>query len=148
MSIKKLFGTDNNLEKNGVLLDYGDFSILIARAGGSNQKYNKVLERKSKPHQRAIANDTFDSELASKILMETYAETVVLGWTGVMVSDLGETEASGDEPVGEDQPLAFSKANAILLFEAYPDLYLDIQQQATKMTLFRNEMVGDAAKNS
>lgn len=148
MGIKKQFATDKNLETDGITIDYGDFSIRIARAGGSNQRYNKVLERKSKPFQRSIANDSLDPNTAERILRETYAESVILGWSGVTYDDVTpEGEDLPEDKAGSDEA-PFTKENVIAVFENFPDLYSDIQSQATKMSLFRKEVLEENAKNS
>lgn len=143
MGLKSQFATDKNLEISGIELDYGDFNITIARAGGSNQRYNKVLEKKTKPHQRALQNDALDSSIADKLLRETYAETIVLGWEGVKLSDLRDLE-DGEE----DTELPCTRENVIGIFEAYPDLYADIQRQASSLALFRKDIIQANAGNS
>ena len=75
-----MFKTDKNLEENGIWLDYGDFRILVARAGGNNQKYKIRLAAKMKPYIRAIHNGTMSEEKAENILREVYTETVILAW--------------------------------------------------------------------
>lgn len=125
-NIDKMFGTDKNIEKNGIVLDYGEFQLTVARAGGSNQAYNKRLEQITKPYRRAIENETMDQKLSMDILMQVYAETVVLGWEGVT------------DDKGKDVP--FSKEACLRMFQNNQDFFLDVQSQATKMVLFKKNI--------
>lgn len=139
MSLYKQFKTDKNVEKEGIVLNYGknskgeDIEIRIARAGGANVQYAKLLEAKTKPYRRQIQNETLDNEVAEKITKEVYAKAVVMGWIGV------EDENS--------KPLEFSSENCIKLFDDLPDLWMDIQQQSTKAALFRADILEQDAKN-
>jgi hypothetical protein len=126
-----LFGTDQNLEKTGVNIDYsidanGDpIRFVIARAGGANMRFASVLEAKTKPYKRQIQNGMIDPEIAEKIMREVYAETVVLGWENVSDSD--------------GVVIPFSKENCIKLFEMLPDLYRDIKDLSGQIATFRTE---------
>lgn len=139
MSLYQKFETDRSLEKTGIELDYGPNSkkqptlIRIARAGGANDAYLKRMESKAKPHRRAIQHETIDKDTLAKIIREVYAETVVLGWSGVEDR--------------EGNALEYSVENAVKLFTDLPDLFLDIQEQAQNAALFRVNLRDDDAKN-
>lgn len=139
MSLYKKFETDRSLEKQGITLDYGPNSkgvaieIQIARAGGSNDAYLKRMEAKAKPHRRQIQHETIERAQLENIVKEVYAETIVLGWSGVEDRD------------GNDMP--FSKDNCLKLFNDLPDLYADIQEQAQSSALFRMTVREGDAKN-
>lgn len=132
MSLYNTFETDKSLERDGIVLDYGFNSkqqpvqIRIARAGGANAKFAKVIEQKMKPYKRAIANDTMDNKVAEKLLIESYADAVILGWEGV-------EDRQGN-------PLDFTRENVVKVLTDLPDLFLDIQQQSQKSALFRAEL--------
>lgn len=129
----KMFKTNPELECSGIELNYGDFRITIARAGGANKKFAKAIEKKSRPFKRAIQSDSFDNERAQALLKEVYAETVVLGWDGV-------TDEKGE-------PLPFNRENCLKLFNDLPDLFQDIMEQAQKSALFREEIRENDAGN-
>lgn len=139
MSLYKSFKTDANLEKSGIELEYGENSkgqpilIRIARAGGANSSYNKRLEVLTKPYRRQIQTETIDNKVLEKIVAQAFAETVVLGWEGVEDEDNNE--------------LTFSVDNVVKLFNDLPDLYKDIQEQAQKTALFRQEILEADSKN-
>ena len=128
------FKTDTNREVSGIELDYGDFQITIARAGGANKRYAKMLEVKTRPHRRAIQTETMSTAQSEGLFREVYAEAVILGWSGV-------TDESG-------KVLTFSRANCMKLLTDLPDLFDDIKEQATKVALFRESLLEDDAKNS
>lgn len=129
----KTFKTDSKVEQTGIVIDYGDFKITIARAGGANKAYQKALERKTRPFKRAIQADAFSNDQAMAILREVYAETVVIGWEGVT-----------DE---NEQPLPFNKENCIKLFTDLPDLFNDLMQQSSNLALFREQIRDEDSKN-
>lgn len=118
------FGTNKELESGkGVTLEYPGFSITIHRAGGGNKKFSQVLAAKMRPHRQRFERGLLDDETSHKILLETYAESVVVGWNGV-------TDADGN-------PLEFNTANCIKLFTDLPDLFDDVKDQANKVSVFR-----------
>lgn len=129
-SLYNTFGTDKSLEKDGIVLEYGTnaqgvpVQIRIARAGGANVKFAKVLEHKLKPYKRTL--DALDNKVAEKLLIETYADTVILSWSGVQDRE------------GND--LEFNRDNVIKVLTDLPDLFIDIQQQSQKFALFREEL--------
>lgn len=162
MSMYKQFQTDSNLEKSGIDLDYGDFIITVARAGGSNRKFEKTLEAKTKSVKRAIQTETLDPERGKAILRDVYAEAVVLKWAvRVLADDKGKpltplqlaTETDGNTVFveGIEGPngdvMEASPANIAATFKALPDLFADVQEQAQKVALFRQAVQEAEAKN-
>jgi len=119
-----LFATNKDHEAKGVELDYGDFQITVARAGGNNRAYQKLLDAKTKPIRRALAAGQVDAKRTTTIMREVFAETVVLGWNGV-------TDKKGKK-------LAFSTENVIKLFTDLPDLFQDVMSQASGFQLFQD----------
>lgn len=123
-SLYSLFGTDKNMEQTGVILDYGNAGkIKIARAGGSNTKFSKVLEAKMRPYRRQYEAGTMSDEVANTMLIEAFAEAVVLGWEDIKGPD--------------GKNLKFSRENAIKLFTDLPDLFVDVREQSMKVSNFR-----------
>lgn len=139
MSLYQSFKTDENIEKNGIMLEYGTtdggapIRIRIARAGGANLKFARLLEQKTKPYRRQLQMETMDQNVQVAVLREVFAESVVLGWENVE-----------DE---NGKPLPFSKENCIKLFTDLPDLFADVREQANKSVLFRADIREIAVKN-
>lgn len=130
----KQFKTDSSLENKGITLDYGDYQIRIARAGGQNKAYKKMLDRKTKPMRRQLQAGVVDDERSMAILREVYAETVILGWTNV------------EDENGKKLP--FTKENVLKVITDLEDLFTDIIDQASNANLFRADGLEVAAKNS
>lgn len=139
MSLYNQFGTDKKVEKEGVILQYGNtddgkpIQIKICRAGGANVAYNKAMEAKTKPYRRQLQNGTLDMEVMTSILREVYADTVVIGWSNVEGAD--------------GKPMPFTRENVIKLFTDLPELFADVQDQATNLALFRAEINEQDVKN-
>ena len=135
----KQFGTNAELEKEGVWIEYeGDtpedtYGFLVARAGGANTKFNKVMERLTKPKRRAIQTETITMPQLEAITREVYAEAVVLGWRNI------KDEAGNI--------IQHSKEACMELFVKLPDLFSDIQSQPSKATIYKLDVVESIVKN-
>lgn len=133
------FLTDKNLEKTGIWLDYGAFRVRIARQGGANKAFARLLEAKTRPYQRAIKTETLDNAVAERLMREVFAEAVVLSWE-TKVTDPADAEKFTWEKkvVFVDGTSATPGSQAyVRIFEELPDLYADIQEQAVKAANFR-----------
>jgi hypothetical protein len=135
MSFYKTFGTSEELENGkGLDLDYGDDGVItIHRAGGSNKKYTTVAAQKLKPYARKLQNGTADADTINKVMAEIYADSIIIGWKGVKDA--------------EGKALKFTKENVVKLLTDLPDLFEDIQDQATKLSNFRAEQNEEISKN-
>lgn len=151
MSMYGIFEMDDNLEKKGVVVDYGSFRITLARAGGANTKFKQVLKARTRPMERAMKTDTLDDDVAMATLHMVYAESAVLLWENK--SDLVDGEwvgewVTGIEPAkGITELLPFTKENVIATFKALPELFLDVQEASGKIALFRKNLLEEELKN-
>lgn len=148
MGMYKAFETDKSLEKSGIVIDYGDFRVTVARAGGANKNYTKALEFYTRPYRRAIQTETLPQEVNDKIMMQVYAQAVVMDWetkkgtdeNGDPIFIKGIESKDGDIiPVTQD--------NLVETFKALPDLFEDLVRQSGKSALFRKELDLEDAKN-
>lgn len=131
MSLRKTFATDPGVEKTGIELDYGEGRVLrIARAGGANVAYAKVLAQLTKPHRKLIQLEMLGNDKAQEIMKEAYAKAVVIGWAGVTWDDI-----RGD---GNQDLAPFTVENCVELFTTLPDLFADVQEQASRAVLYRS----------
>jgi hypothetical protein len=137
------FKTDAAMESGGVWLDYGDFKLKIARAGGANKKFQKVLEARTKPFRRAMQTETMNNDKAMEILRGVYAETIVLAWETKVD---GEFKSGIENPEGGDL-LPYNSANVTEVFNTLPDLFADIQEQSNKVAIFREELLESDSGN-
>jgi hypothetical protein len=135
----KNFKTDESVEKTGIVLEYGMASngketwIRIARAGGANTRFAKLMEQKTAPYRRQIQTKTLDESIAQRITKEVYAEAVVIGWGNVEDED--------------GNLLDFTTENVIKVFTDLPDLYADLIAQSQEIALFRAEVREADSKN-
>jgi len=133
-NIYEKFGTDKTLEQEGIILDYGDgMEMRIARAGGSNVKFEKAVQVKMRKFGLQAKHDLLDPAQMREVMREVLAETVVLGWTGF-------TDREGDT-------LLFTVANCVQVFKDLPDLFDDVLEQSRKANLFKNSVLEDEAGN-
>jgi hypothetical protein len=121
-SIYDAFKTDSDAEQNGIDLDFGDFKVTIARSGGANKKYETLVRQKLDRYKRAIAFNALPEEIAKKVLIECFAEAVVLGWEGVM-DENGLT-------------IDFSVTNCIKLFTELPEFFTQVREESEKIGNF------------
>ncbi len=136
------FKTSSEYETKGVIIDYGSCRITIARSGGSNKRYNKVLDNKTKPFRRLIQTQSFPLERLQDLIKETIAECVILKW---------ETKVEDEFKVGiegEDGTLLpFTYDNVLKTLNNLPDLFADIQLQAQQASLFKEVEQEEDLKN-
>jgi hypothetical protein len=144
MSMFKLFSTSKDYETKGVTIDYGSFRVLLARAGGANERFAKRLEALTKPHRRAIQTETIDANLAQDLYHRAFAETCILGWDR---KNEDGTWSSGIE-ASDGSTIAFNLDNVLATFKALPELFADLNTQAQKVSIFRAEEMEADAKNS
>lgn len=153
-SMYKSFETDPTMEKQGIWLDYSSFRLRIARAGGSNKKFQKLMETRTRPHRIAIKAETFENEQALEILKGIYADAIVLDWEVKVQPE----QVEGQPPVTpvwqrgieakDGSLLPVNKETIIATFTNLPDLFTDVQEQAATAALFRTQLLEDAGKNS
>ena len=144
-SMYELFRSDKKAEKDGIALDYGEFRITIARAGGANKRFSQLLNLKSKPFQRQIQLDQLDNDKAIEILMDVYSACVVKDWE--ILQEDGTWVSGIEDPEGGDALLEVNPANIFDVFKALPDLFADVREQAEKGALFRTSLREEALGN-
>lgn len=146
MSLSNQFETDKQAEVDGVWVEYGANEngtipgFKISRMSKANKKYTKALEKATRPHRRAIELETMNNDLAERLFMQVFVDTVLLEWRNVPLSDV-----TGNK---DDEGFAtFNSENAMMLFERLNELYDDLQEKAKKASLFREETLEGEAGN-
>lgn len=134
MSGYAAFKTNKGLEETGVWFDYGKFRLLCARSGGSNRRFARMFEAKTRPYQRAIKTDTLDIELSNRLMRELFAEAVILDWN--TKNDEGQWVQRIELPDGSLGPV--TRENILLVLEDVPELWADIQNEAQKAANYRD----------
>jgi hypothetical protein len=144
MGLTAQFATDATLEEKGILIDYATDRIRIARAGGANKKFARLLEARTRPFRRAIAVGAFDNDRSLSLLGDVYAETVVLDWEHNVGTEKKPKWKKGIHPkdAGEEGTdlLPVTVENVKKVFAHLPDLFTDLQQQAQGGALYREEL--------
>jgi len=132
MDLKKEFGTDKEKEIDGKWFPISDSAkLLIARIGNPN--YAKVFRRLTRPYKRAIRTDRLPEEKSDEILIQTMAETILLGWEGL--------EEDG-------VPVTYSTTEAVRMLTEYKDFRDMVSEIASEMEAFKVEDDEEAEGNS
>lgn len=140
--LRKIYETDKKVEREGVIVEYAPgVEIKIARAGGANKRFAKVLTKLSRPHRRAIQTNTIDEQLLTDMFITAYAQAVVLGWKG-FTKDLITHDDADAEIV-----LDFNQENVEAVLHAQPNLFKDIQETADNIAIFRAEILESDSGN-
>jgi len=131
-----MFETDESVEKEGVIIEYAPgIEIKVARAGGANKKFAKIMSRLAKPHRRAIQTEAVSEETLNHIFIKAYAASIILDWSGI-TKDL---ITHNDEDSGVE--LAFNQENVEAVLREQPNLFADIQKTADNISIFRAEIL-------
>ena len=134
-ALRKMFETDTKVERDGIWIEYAPgVEVRVARAGGSNKHFAKVMQRLAKPHRRAIQTDSVDDDVLKNIFIKAYATSIIVDWKG-FTKDLITCD---DADAGEE--LEFSKDNVEAVLRAQPNLFQDIQKASDTISYFRAEI--------
>lgn len=131
-----VFGTDPQLEKEGVWIDLGKYGkFLLARAGGANRSFQAAVEVAMRPHRALIEAGKLDEDLAEQLLIPVFAKTIVRGW-----------EAVRNKPPMKGF-LEFNQENAAWLLTELPELFRRLKKEADTIQLFLAHQGEDEAKS-
>lgn len=129
----KQFAMDEDAEQRGMWFVFDGFRVRLARAGGTNKRYMRTLERESKPVQVLIDNKLLKNDQANEMMKRVIAEAVVLGWETKNAA--GEWEPGIESQSGELLPCTV--ANVLKTFDALPEVYEAINKQANDLSNYR-----------
>ncbi len=136
MSFYSDYQTSPEAETEGIEIDFGDFKMRCARAGGANKAYAKVMERKMRPHRHAQETDKLSEDTARDVLKQVFAETIVKDW-------------SGEGTVGKDgQPMACTPENVLQVFRDLDLIFDRVYATVTKANRYLLSELEDDTKNS
>lgn len=141
--LRRMFETDESVEKEGIWLDYAPgVEVRIARAGGANKRFAKVMTRLSKPYRRALQTNSVDESILLELFIKAYARTIVLAWKGFTKDLITHDDADADIP------LDFNQENCEAFLREQPNLFTDIQKASDDISLFRTEILEGDSGNS
>ena len=137
LSIYEMYETDQAKEVEGFWHPVNKkISVKLARAGGANLTFSKAMELKTRPHRKrggAFEGENVDMELATELMIESFAETIILDWKGITNK--------------EDKKVAYSPAAAKKLLTDLPDLYIELRDAAGSAANYRIEEIKDDVGN-
>ncbi len=125
MNMYSAFGTSQDLEVNGVTLDFGVCKFKVRRSGGGNRAFQVSLSSKLRPHRRAVEAGTMDESVAQRIYMDVFFETVVISWENV-------TDRNGSV-------LPYNRENFTRVMTDLPDLWEALRRECDNMRNFQME---------
>jgi hypothetical protein len=134
MDLRKTFGTDTQLEAEGVDIHLGeDAYITLARSGGSNVKYKTLMQKLAFKHRRAITAGTISPDVVVQLAQDAHAEAVVLGWRGIEL---------------DGEVLPYSVANCKRLFKECPEVWRIVEEEAGRFANYKREELSEAGNVS
>jgi len=120
MDIGKEFTTDLGKEEDGVPVELGDATLIIART--STDAYEKMVDSLFKKHKKVLdMKNKASKTLSDNLMAEVVGSTVLKGWSGV-------TENGVELP--------FSKENAIRL-SRIKDFRAFVMSKASDFELYK-----------
>lgn len=140
-------------------LPHYDVRLTIARAGGHNADlYEKALTEVTEPYRRVIAQGLLDPATDRLLMMMAHAMAVVKKWetrfaslTEKQKQAFSGPEAKDGYVVGIDwrgeEVRPDTVENRVEVFQALPDLFLDVRTLAKDMRVFALGGLEEAAKN-
>ena len=149
MNFYQMYETDKDKEKNGVPFMFADgmLRITLARAGGGNNKFARILAANSKPYKRAIQNEQLSDEKANDLMMKTYAEAVVTNWETEVEEDGKKVFKKGILIKGQEGLQPVNIENIVAVFKLIPDLFSDVMAEASKLSNYISYQREEDAKN-
>jgi hypothetical protein len=132
-------------ERDGIWMPYGDFMVLLARAGGSNKEFGKALRKYGKKFEHLLRLEAVEEEEALAVLRQVYTDTVILDWK---VKDNEEWVRGIHDPSDESNILPFSRENVLRVLTEMPELFDDIQEQSKTTGWYTQKAREEAGKNS
>lgn len=138
-SLKALFKTDATLEKKGVEIDYNYAVITVARAGGTNGAYKKALIDALQPFRQALQAGLIEENILQPKFIKLFADHIVLDWKtrrsdGSLVQGI-----EGDGGV-DGELLPFTPENVFKYLSECPELFTDLENQASSRKLFLKDL--------
>lgn len=134
------FVSDSDAEVDGVWIDYGDFRVKLARAGGNNRKYLRALMKAAKP----MRGREPDLETMQQIERGLLADYLIKGWQTKVDGEWQD----GIEPLPQFSSLEKTELGLIkpareyfrVVLDELPDLAVDLQQAANNQSTYRKEL--------
>lgn len=129
----KLFGMNEEMERDGVNIQFGPLKISLARMGGSNTKFAKVFEELTRPYRRMIENNVdLPEDIMQEILFKSFAIGCVRSWN--------LRDADG-------KPVPCTPDNVVDRFKKYPEFYRFVSTEAARSANYRQRALETESGN-
>lgn len=147
MGMYDTFETDPTREQEGVFLDYDGFRIRVAHAGQGNKRYVAYAEKALRPVRQAMNAGALSNERSLSIMADVYAKTIVLDWQVAQKNEDGTISWKIGIESRDGTVLPFNAQTVETTLKALPNLFSDIQQQASSIANFRRAELEDESGN-
>ena len=130
------YGVDRAKESQGTEVVIDDMAFVVRSAGSANRGYRYALALAANRHRDGLKGDpTKAFDVHEDVLIEAFADAVIIGWRGVD---------------GEDgQPLEFNRENCIRIMQTCPTIWDRVREVALDDSRFNlAEEDGDALGKS
>ena len=141
----EIFGTEANLETEGIWQDFGTTRIKLARSGGKNTTYLKTFKSVMKRYNK-VNIDALSDEDQDIIMAEIFAKGVIKAWeikdekgkwkSGIILLKDGKKEVV---------PFNIDSAKQCLL--DLPDLFSTLRKSADDIKTYQKEVEEEQLKN-
>lgn len=131
--LKKQFAFDAEKATDGVWipLEDSDARLLIGKLG--TERYNRALRESQKPYRYKIQTGTLNDEDGNKILAQTTASGLLLGWEGIEY---------------DNAPLPYTPAHALKMCQEFPGFRDLVRDYASDLANFQAAQDDGDQKNS
>jgi hypothetical protein len=142
--------TDPAKEQAGIVKDFGDFVVTVARAGGSNEAYGRIMAELYLPYEQVMALDEMPEDKARELWYQGVARTVIKHWAFKSPDPENHKKTILRDGLGIDdqgQVVPATEANIIELFKAAHELFIEIRSFAERRENYSRANMQAAAKN-
>jgi hypothetical protein len=139
-SIYQIFATNTTNESEGIWIRFvlGDdtFEVRVARAGGSNPRFGKAVEKHTRALRRAgLKIEKLNMDQHRTLNRNIFTDACILDWRGDAFK----------EPDGT--PIPFNRENALRIFQALPEFFEYIVAECQSLENFKDEEREEESKN-
>src|SRR5262245_23946374 len=118
------YAVDRAREAQGAPLAIDDMQFILRSATASNRGYRYALALAASRRRNELNGDTARAfDVHESILIEAFADAVILGWSGVDGAD--------------GKPLEFTRANCVQLMEDCPAIWDKVREAALDVERFK-----------
>jgi hypothetical protein len=145
-SLRNAFKASDKLETEGVFLELANTRVRLARAGGTNTRFNAAMTTVQEKHKRALVHGLMSEPALKNAAFEVWAKTVVISWETNIGTDEKPNWVPGIDD-GEGGVIDASVENIIQTFHEMPDFFLECKNFSENIQWYREALLKEAAGN-